>query len=149
MRLREALEEYLKVRRALGFILAEPPRMLHKFVAYTEQEGASFITTELSVRVGHAANLPAGTMGQVPLHGTEVCPLRERPRREDRDPSLRPSSLSLSPRAALPVHQRRDSPSDQGGREAPVTTGIEGSDLRDLIGAPCCHRHAGERVRWS
>jgi integrase len=50
MRLREALEEYLKVRRALGFILAEPSRMLHKFVAYTEQEGASFITTELSVR---------------------------------------------------------------------------------------------------
>jgi integrase len=50
MRLREALEEYLEVRRALGFILAEPSRMLHKFVAYTEQEGASFITTKLALR---------------------------------------------------------------------------------------------------
>jgi integrase len=50
MRLREALEEYLKVRRALGFILAEPSRLLHKFVAYAEQEGASFITTDLALR---------------------------------------------------------------------------------------------------
>jgi len=50
MRLCEALEEYLKVHRALGFILAGPSRMLHKFVAYMEQEGASFITTELAVR---------------------------------------------------------------------------------------------------
>ena len=50
MRLREALEEYLKVRHALGFILAEPSRLLHKFVAYAEQEGASFITTDLALQ---------------------------------------------------------------------------------------------------
>lgn len=50
MMLREALEEYLSVRRALGFILAEQSRLLHKFVAYADQEGASFITTELALR---------------------------------------------------------------------------------------------------
>jgi integrase len=50
MRLREALEEYLTVRRALGFILAEPSRLLHKFVVYAEQKGAPSITTELALR---------------------------------------------------------------------------------------------------
>ncbi len=50
MRLREALEEYLTIRRALGFILAEPGGLLQRFVTYVEQEGASFITTELALR---------------------------------------------------------------------------------------------------
>jgi integrase/recombinase XerD len=50
MSLREALEEYLTMRRALGFILSEPSRLLHKFVSYAEQEGAPFITTELALR---------------------------------------------------------------------------------------------------
>jgi integrase len=50
MSLREALEEYLTVRRVLGFILAEPSRLLRKFVVYAEQEDTSFITTELAVR---------------------------------------------------------------------------------------------------
>jgi integrase len=49
MTLREAFEEYLSVRRALGFILVEP-YLLRRFVAYAEQEGASFITTELALR---------------------------------------------------------------------------------------------------
>jgi integrase/recombinase XerD len=50
MTLRDALEEYLTMRRALGFILSEPSRMLHKFVASMEEEGASFITTEFALR---------------------------------------------------------------------------------------------------
>lgn len=50
MRLIEALEEYLTIRRALGFILAEPGGLLRRFVTYVEQEGASFITTELALR---------------------------------------------------------------------------------------------------
>jgi integrase/recombinase XerD len=50
MNLREAIEEYLRVRRALGFILTEPCRLLRKFVVDAEQEGASFITTELALR---------------------------------------------------------------------------------------------------
>jgi hypothetical protein len=50
MKLLKALEEYLTLRRALGFILAEPSRLLHKFVTYAKKEGASFITTELAVR---------------------------------------------------------------------------------------------------
>ena len=50
MRLLEALEEYLALRRALGFILDAPCRALHKFVAYAEQEGAFSITTDLALK---------------------------------------------------------------------------------------------------
>jgi integrase len=50
MTLRDALEEYLTVRRALGFILSHPSRLLHKFVASMEEEGVSFITTEFALR---------------------------------------------------------------------------------------------------
>jgi len=49
MRLREALEEYLKVRRMFGFKLITGS-LLQGFVAYAENEDASYITTELAVR---------------------------------------------------------------------------------------------------
>jgi integrase len=50
MRLCDALEEYLNVRRALGFKLRNGGGLLKGFVTYAEREGASSITTELAVR---------------------------------------------------------------------------------------------------
>jgi integrase/recombinase XerD len=48
--LRQALEEYLAVRRALGFKLHEPDRALHQFVEFLEAQGASVITTRLALQ---------------------------------------------------------------------------------------------------
>ena len=48
--LRESLEEYLAVRRGLGFKLTDLGRRLHSFVDFAEGEGASYITTELALR---------------------------------------------------------------------------------------------------
>jgi integrase len=48
--LREAVEEYIAVRRALGCGLRRPAIALHRFVDFTEQEGAAFVTTELALR---------------------------------------------------------------------------------------------------
>lgn len=47
--LRESVEDYLSVRRALGYKLAENGRLLPDFVAYVEAAGASTVTTELAV----------------------------------------------------------------------------------------------------
>jgi integrase/recombinase XerD len=47
--LEQALKDYLSVRRALGFKLAENGRLLPDFVAYLEAAGASTVTTELAV----------------------------------------------------------------------------------------------------
>ena len=47
--LRDAVADYLTIRRALGFKLVEHHRLLYDFVAFLEQVGASTITTELAV----------------------------------------------------------------------------------------------------
>jgi integrase/recombinase XerD len=48
--LRKSLEEYLNIRRKLGFKLQRAGELLHDFVLYAEKEGLSFITTELALR---------------------------------------------------------------------------------------------------
>jgi integrase/recombinase XerD len=48
--LREAAEEYLALRRALGFKLRQQGRMLLQFVEFLEQRGAAVITTELALQ---------------------------------------------------------------------------------------------------
>jgi len=48
--MRKALEEYLAVRRVLGFKLRLAGRLLHGFVEFAEREGASFISRKLALR---------------------------------------------------------------------------------------------------
>ena len=48
--LREALEEYLEVRRMFGFKLRAAGSLLHQFVSFVGREGASYITRELAVQ---------------------------------------------------------------------------------------------------
>lgn len=48
--LSQALDEYLSLRRALGYKLREEGRLLPKFVSFLEEEGGSHITTEHAVR---------------------------------------------------------------------------------------------------
>ena len=48
--LRDGVREYLEMRRALGFKLRLAGAALYDFVSFLEQEGASYITTELALR---------------------------------------------------------------------------------------------------
>lgn len=58
--LRAAAEDYLAIRRALGFKMGRPAPLLRQFVAFLEQEGVSTVTNELAVEwakqpaAGHA-----------------------------------------------------------------------------------------------
>jgi len=45
-----ALNEYIAIRRALGFELREVAGCLRNFVAFLKIEGASYITKELALR---------------------------------------------------------------------------------------------------
>ena len=45
-----ALNEYIAIRRALGFELREVPGCLRNFVAFLKIEGASYVTKELALR---------------------------------------------------------------------------------------------------
>ena len=48
--LRKALDDYITIRRSLGFELHSVARNLKQFIAFMESEGASHITTELALR---------------------------------------------------------------------------------------------------
>ena len=48
--LRKAVEDYLAMRRSLGFKLRDMGYNLHHFVSFLEQQGSSVITTELALR---------------------------------------------------------------------------------------------------
>jgi integrase/recombinase XerD len=48
-KLRTALDEYLKVRRALGYKLRLPGYLLERFVDFADRAGAEFINTELAL----------------------------------------------------------------------------------------------------
>jgi integrase/recombinase XerD len=56
--LRDALGDYLSLRRALGFQLANASRLLGQFVGYLETRGADTVTTEHALAW---ATQPAGT----------------------------------------------------------------------------------------
>jgi integrase/recombinase XerD len=47
--LRDAVEEYLTIRRALGFKLEMAGRLLNSFVDFMEESGAETVTTDLAV----------------------------------------------------------------------------------------------------
>jgi integrase/recombinase XerD len=47
--LRSAAEDYLRMRRALGYKLEAPGRQLEQFVTYLEQTGALTVTIENAV----------------------------------------------------------------------------------------------------
>jgi len=49
-RLEQALKDYLRIRRSLGFLLREPATCLRNFVAFLQAQRASYITTELALR---------------------------------------------------------------------------------------------------
>jgi integrase/recombinase XerD len=48
--LREAAEQYLRLRRNLGCKLLEAGRLLQNFLAFAQREGASHVTTDLALR---------------------------------------------------------------------------------------------------
>ena len=48
--LRQALSDYLRIRRRLGFKLKTDQRLLKSFVEFMERAGAERITSELAVR---------------------------------------------------------------------------------------------------
>jgi len=48
--LRQAVENYLVIRRGLGFRLRVPATLLHRFAEFVESEHASHITTDLALR---------------------------------------------------------------------------------------------------
>ena len=48
--LREAMQQYLSLRRTLGFELIKMENILRSFITFAEREAASHVTTDLALR---------------------------------------------------------------------------------------------------
>jgi integrase/recombinase XerD len=133
--LRTAMQEYLDIRRKLGFKLEQPGRLLHQFVFFAEQEGASFITTDLALkwatqpktsnRIWHAIRL--GVVRRFADYRSAMDPRTEIP-----------------PQQLLPAHYQRKPPYIYNNHEImglikaaqrlPSKLGLRASTYSTLIG---------------
>lgn len=76
---REAVGDYLALRRGLGFKLKKHQRFLEEFTSFLEQESTSQITSRVALLLGDTT--PAHTacrMGCPPKRCTRICALLER-----------------------------------------------------------------------
>jgi integrase/recombinase XerD len=99
--LRKSLRGYLALRRALGFKLKTQGHLLHRFVDFADEQGASFITRDLALRWAMAS--PHGQRAQCGRRLHVVRMFAEY--RVDAD-----SRTEIPPRGLLPDSYRRRSP---------------------------------------
>ena len=95
--LREASEQYLQLRRDLGYKLRGAGRLLQNFVAFAEREGASHVTTDLALRwAQQPVGRPAGDLGFAPPGGAPFRRLAQRLGSTHGSAARRPAALPLS-----------------------------------------------------
>jgi integrase/recombinase XerD len=99
--LRKSLRGYLALRRALGFRLKTQGYLLHRFVDFADEQGASFITRDLALRWAMAS--PHGQPAQCGRRLHVVRMFAEY--RAGADPRT-----EVPPRGLLPDSYRRRSP---------------------------------------
>ena len=79
--LSEELDRYLTIRRGLGFDLSTSARVLRRFVAFAEQQGADHISTDLFLQwqkdFGHANRQ---TWAGSPRNDPDFCSMASWPR---------------------------------------------------------------------
>jgi len=131
----KAVEEYLTVRRALGFKLRATAGMLRHFSSYLEQHRASHVTTELAL---HWAQQPAETQPAQWANRLGVV------RRFAQYLSALDPRTEIPPAGLLPFRYRRPQPylySDaevrrllRASRRLPSKTGLRAATYTTLIG---------------
>ena len=129
--LRKSLRGYLALRRALGFKLESQGRLLHRFVDFAEEQGASFITRDLALRLGFG--VPPRAASSLAKRLQIVRTFAEY--RAGADPRT-----EIPPRGLLPDGYRRRSPyvySDDDIRKL-----IEGSPATPFTPGSAGRRHS-------
>jgi hypothetical protein len=156
-----SVEDYLAMRRALGFQLRLPARLLRDFASFFEAEGASHVTTDLALRW---AKQPVGVQPAQWAYRLSVV------RRFAHFLSATDPRTELPPLGLLPHRYRRKRPyiyrDDEvrkllhAARRIPSPTGLRAASYLTLIGllavsglriseanGPCGGRSTRSRVR--
>ena len=138
------VEDYLRLRRALGFKLERAGQLLPQLVAYLEAAGAATVTSELAIAW---ARLPGHTQ---PNHWAQRLAVARGFARYLR--TIDPAT-EVPPAGVFPTRRHRPTPylwsqRDicrllQGARA--LRPAAAGGDLRGAVRAACYLRHAGRR----
>jgi hypothetical protein len=107
--LRRSAEEYLALRRALGFKLYHETWFLPDFVAFLAAHGSSVITTELAVRwATAAARHILALVGEAARRGQVLCHAPPGIPPAHGSAATGPRPLPHPPAASTPPHRWRD-----------------------------------------
>ena len=138
------VEDYLRLRRALGFKLERAGHLLPQLVAYLEAAGAATVTSDLAIAwarlPGHTQPQPLGT---APGHRSRVCPLPAGARPGDGGPAGWRVPHPPAPADTVPVVAARHLSS--AAERTSAAPSSSGGDLRGAVRAARYLRHAGRR----
>lgn len=133
--LRDAVEEYVTIRRALGSPIPKAAALLRRFVGFLECEGADFVTTQLALRWARArADAQPATWAERLGVVRQFAAWR----------SVTDPRTEVPPRGLLPHHRRRKPPyvySDEEierivaqAAQLPSAVGLRGPTFATLFG---------------
>lgn len=131
--LQHALDDYLRVRRALGFALAREGRLLPDFVAFLERHGHAAITVPLALRWALAppgASPPWAQARLALVRGFARYLAARDPRTEVPDPAWLPTP----PRTRLTPYLYTDAAVGALVQAARTLHGLKGATYATLIG---------------
>ena len=108
--LRQAVHEYLRMRRHLGFKLHEAGKGLLAFVRFMERHRARLITQALALTwAQQPTTRSTGALGSAPEFRARLCSVSQRDRSPHRDSASRLLPFQPEAGTALSVLGRRDS----------------------------------------
>jgi hypothetical protein len=100
--LRQAVQEYVRMRRDLGFKLREPGKALLDFVRFMKQHRASYITQALALHLGATAiTCATRALGATPELRPRICPVSQRHRSPHGNSGAGPLAVPAEARAPL------------------------------------------------
>ena len=102
--LRQAVREYLSIRRDLGFKLREAGKGLLDFVTFMEQHRTSYITQALALAWAQTTSQRStGALGSATELRTRICAVSQRDRSTHADSSAGPFALPAEAGATISV----------------------------------------------
>ena len=142
--LRQALEDYLALRRAMGFKLSEAGTLLPQFVEFLDQQGPHVHHHGMGRGVGDPTpSCPTRRMGEAPALGAGLCALPQRHRPPYGDPADRSSCRTVHSVASPYLYS--DAEIAQlltAASHLPSATGLRASHLHHRVRLAGGHRHA-------
>ncbi len=101
--LRQAVQEYLTLRRNLGFKLSKPGKLLPAFVKFMEQHRASHITTKLALAWAQQPSTVQPAEWAYRLSVVQLCAPSECNRPTNANSSVRFVAVSPQASSTIPV----------------------------------------------